>query len=224
MAVPVKEPRGDTRQRLLTVAAHLFRTKGYAATSTREIARHLRIQTASLYHYIRSKDQLLFEIARQGLEELEAEVRPIVFSALPPLEKLRRFIETHVTIILRYRDKHAVMLAELNALPARSRRAVVALRDRYEGLVARVLEEGQAAGVVRADLPVRYLRLALLNLLNWSIFWFRPDGPLAPDEVGRMLSSVFIDGVAVGASRPGGGGGLRGRAARGSDGTPAPGG
>jgi len=175
----------------------MFRTKGYAATSIRDLANRLGIRNASLYHYIRTKDELLFEIARQALEQLQAEVRPIVLSDLPPLEKLRRFIETHTAVILREQDKHAAMLTQLGALPPARRKAIVRLRDGYEDLVALVLEEGQQRGVIRADIPAKYLKLALFNLLNWSIFWFRPNGPLAPAGLGKILAEIYLGGIAA---------------------------
>lgn len=183
------------QERLLEVAAHLFRTKGYAAASIRDIAKALRLESSSLYHYIDSKEELLFKICIQSLDELMEKVEPIVLSDLPPVEKLRRFIGAHTDVILRDRDKHAVMLFELKALSPRRRRAIVQLRDRYEGLVLRVVEEGQRAGLLRQDLPARYLKLALLNLLNWSIFWYRPNGPLGSSEIGELLGEVFLQGV-----------------------------
>jgi len=187
--------RTNSRERLLEAAARLFRTKGFSATGIRAIAAQLGIRNASLYHYIHTKDELLSEIAQQAIEELEAKVKPIALSELPPAEKLRRFIEQHVTAILQERDKHAVMLTQLSALPASRRKAIIELRDRYEDLVARVILEAQEAQVIRRDVPVRYLKLALLNLLNWSIFWYKPGGSLTPSAIGEMLASMFLEGA-----------------------------
>ena len=49
--------------------------------------------------------------------------------------------------------------------------------------------------MVRRDIPGKYLALALLNLLNWTIFWYRPEGELSPDELAVMLSMVFVEGA-----------------------------
>ncbi|MDR7433888.1 MAG: TetR/AcrR family transcriptional regulator [Armatimonadota bacterium] len=191
----MKRAGEDRNKHLLRIAARLFRTKGYAATSVRDIARALRLESSSLYHYIDSKEELLYRICVQSLDELMEKVEPIVFSPLPPLEKLQRFIETHVDAILEDRDRHAVMLFELRSLSPRRRKAIVQLRDRYEQLVLRMVEEGQQAGLLRQDLSARYLKLALLNLLNWSIFWYRPHGPLDSSAVGGLLGEVFLHGV-----------------------------
>ncbi|MDR5683218.1 MAG: TetR/AcrR family transcriptional regulator [Armatimonadota bacterium] len=185
----------NNHRRLLDAAARLFRAKGYAATGIRDLSRALRMETASLYHYMDGKEGLLYEIARRSQEDLAAAVAPIVVSDRPPLEKVRSLMTTHMTIVLRDRDKYAVLLSELKALSPRRRAAIVRLRDAYERMVDHVLAEGQGCGVLRTDVPVRYLRLALLNLLNWSIYWYRPNGPLTPEALAAVLSAVFLDGA-----------------------------
>lgn len=187
--------RGTNRDRLLEVAARLFHAKGYSATSIRDLARALGLETASLYHYMDSKESLLYEIARRCQERLLEAVEAVVRSPRPALDKLRDFVRVHVTWMIQDRDAYAVLLSEMKSLSGRRRQALVRLRDAYEERLMRVLEEGQQQGVVRADVPVRYLRLALLNLLNWTLYWYRPDGPLGPAELAELLTSVFLDGV-----------------------------
>ncbi len=187
--------RRTNRERLLVVSAHLFRTKGYSATSIRDIAKRLRMRNSSLYHYVRSKDELLLEIARQALNDLEVEIKQVLGAGPATAGTLRDLIETHVTRILEEQDKHAAMLTQLNALSPPRRKTIIQLRDRYEDLVLGVLEKAQQAGEIRGDIPAKYLKLALLNLLNWSIFWFRPSGPLRPREIGHILATVFLEGV-----------------------------
>jgi len=43
--------------------------------------------------------------------------------------------------------------------------------------------------------PARSLTLALLSLLNWPIFWFRPDGRLTPEALADLLASLFLEGA-----------------------------
>ena len=67
--------------------------------------------------------------------------------------------------------------------------------DEYEALVCETLERAQATGSVRRNVTPRNLTLALLSLLNWPIFWFRPDGELTPEALADLLASLFLDGV-----------------------------
>ncbi len=192
---PLRSDRRAKSARLLEVAARLFHAKGYSATSIRDLAKALGLETASLYHYMDSKEALLYEIARRCQERMLDAVEPVVASPKPALEKLREFVTVHVRGMLQDRDAYAVLLSEMKSLSGPRRAALVRLRDAYEERLVRLLEEGQAQGVVRSDVPARTLRLALLNLLNWTLYWYRPEGPLSPEALAELLTSVFLDGV-----------------------------
>jgi hypothetical protein len=63
--------------------------------------------------------------------------------------------------------------------------------------VRSVLDEAQAAGALRQDVPVKYLCLALLGLLNRVLVWFRPNGPLSPDQIGVLFATIYLTGAAA---------------------------
>jgi len=191
---PVDKP---TAERLLNAAAALFAKKGYAATSTREIAALLRIQKASLYYHIESKEDLLYDISKSSLEQIRSDVEAAVRSVSDPLEKTRTLIRTHIVSMLRDQEKHSATLSEMRALSKDRLAHVIALRDTYEELVRSVLQEGQSAGALRGDIPVKYLRLILLGLVNRVEVWYRPGGPLAPGDLGELLAAIFLNGAAA---------------------------
>lgn len=180
---------------MLEAAATLFGQKGYAATSTRELAAALGIQSASLYHHIGSKDDLLFRVCTNSIERIRESTERAIASEKEPLALIRAVIEAHVRTSLADQAAHATMLSELRSLGTERRVEVVALRDEYEALVRETVAGAQAAGIVRRDVTARNLTLALLSLLNWSIFWFRPDGELTPTDLSDLLASVFLEGV-----------------------------
>ena len=180
---------------MLDTAAKLFWTKGYASATTREIAELLGVRKASLYHHINSKEDLLFEISVNSLEHITRGVAAAVEGICDPVERVRTLIHAHVASMIADQDKHSVMLTEMRALSPERRAQVVAMRDDYERLIAGVLEGACVAGALRSDVPVKYLALSLLNLLNWSIFWFQRDGDLSPDQFARYLATVYLGGA-----------------------------
>lgn len=188
-------PRTSTSERLLDTAAKLFWTKGYASTTTREIAELLGVRKASLYHHINNKEDLLFQISLNSLERIIRDVRTAMEGRDDQLERVRNLVHAHITSMIADQDKHSVMLTELRALSPIRRKRIVALRDEYEQLVVSVLDEACAAGVLRADIPVKYLSLSLLNLMNWSIFWFQSDDELSPDRLADYLTTVYLAGA-----------------------------
>ncbi|MHB8618531.1 MAG: TetR/AcrR family transcriptional regulator [Chloroflexota bacterium] len=195
MVMAAQGARESTADRLLATAAALFRTKGYAASTTRELAALLGIQNASLYHHIGKKEDLLSDICVDSLRRIDQQVREAIAREDSPVGRLRALAVTHVNTALADRDQHATMLADLRALSPDRRSEVVKLRDAYEKLVRETIADGQAVGAARSDVPAKYLALGLLNLLNWSIFWFNPEGELSAQELGAILTTIFLDGV-----------------------------
>jgi AcrR family transcriptional regulator len=191
----VKRDGAATAKELRDVAAQLFWEKGYAATTTRELADALGVQKASLYYHIRSKEDLLHDICIESLNNISAAVTAAVAYEGDPLARVRALIRAHVFAMLRDKEKHATMLTELEALSPGRRAEVVALRAEYEGLVRGVLAHAQDAGALSREMTAKELELGLLNLLNWTIFWYRPEGELTPDRLVELFEHLYLRGA-----------------------------
>jgi TetR/AcrR family transcriptional regulator, cholesterol catabolism regulator len=185
-----------TAGRLLILAAELFRQKGYGLTTTRELASRLGIQKASLYHHMRGKEDLLFAISVESLQRIAAAVTAARDAAAPD-QRLHAMIMAHLGTALQDQDMHTTMLIELRALSEERQKEVRAQRDAYQDLLRSVISDDQSAGRLRTDIGAEYLTLALLNLLNWTIFWFAAGGERTTDELAAMMSTIFLDGARV---------------------------
>lgn len=183
-----------TAERLLRVAAALFREKGYAATTTRELSDRLHIQKASLYHHIRGKEDLLLVICQESLRRITTAVTSAAARATPE-HRLHDMVVAHVRSVLADRDLHTTMLTDLRSLSPARQHDVLALRDSYEKLFTDTIRAEQAAGRIRTDVDARGLTLSLLNLLNWTIFWYDPNGSRSADGIAEMLASIYFDGA-----------------------------
>jgi predicted methyltransferase MtxX (methanogen marker protein 4) len=71
------------------------------------------------------------------------------------------------------------------------------MRDRYEAMVRGTIAQGQAAGVLTEAFSAHELTLSLLNLLNWTIFWYSPEGVDSAERIDELFRSVFLEGVAA---------------------------
>lgn len=192
---------GSSAGRMLAAAASLFRTRGYAATSTRDLAKALGIQSASLYYHIRKKEDLLYALSVDGLERLIDEVEAAIADVDDPVDRIRAFIHVHMTRALADRDKHAATLFELRSLSGPRRARVIELRDSYQAIATRLISKAQHAGAFRRDISAKLLTLALLNLLNWSIFWYQPGRGSSPEKLSDVLGSIFLEGTLIGRRR-----------------------
>jgi AcrR family transcriptional regulator len=184
-----------TLDRALSVGAQLFAEKGYAATTTRELSRALGITNGTFYHYFSSKEELLVRICQHSINTMTRSVQ----DAMENVETgagLKRLIGAHVASMLSEQDLHKTMLTEIRSLSGEYLNRVVKLRDDYEHLVRSAIQSEQDAGRVREDLSASVLTLLLLNMLNWTILWYKPTGPLDEQALADMMVTTFIDGAA----------------------------
>ena len=186
----------STNSKLLATAAQLFWAKGFAATSTRELAEGLGIQKSSLYHHIKSKEDLLYEISIRSLDHIHQAVLGAIATSSVEV-RLQAVIHAHLLTALSERDMHATMLTELRSMSADRRKDVLARRNGYERMLIEVVRVEQAAGRLRPDIDSHLATLALLNLLNWTIFWYREDRGQTIAELADFFHSTFVHGNGV---------------------------
>jgi TetR/AcrR family transcriptional regulator, cholesterol catabolism regulator len=195
--MPTAQSDTPTVDRLLDTAAELFWEKGFAATTTREIAAALRIQQASLYYHMASKEDLLYQIFGSSLHQFLVDVPAAVHQVRDPRERIRVLIRVHLVTLLKYQKRNMTMLTELRALSPRHRAEVIELRERYSDFTRSSLRDAQAADAIRSDIPTAYLSLALLNMLNWTARWFRENLDPPPDQVAEVFFKLYLQGAAL---------------------------
>ena len=190
-------PDNPSLSRALDAAVGLFSRKGYAATSTREVAKLLGIQKATLYYHVDSKEDLLFLICQSSLTEIRNDVETAIQGGSDPLERVQTLICSHIESLLRDEAEHSTTFTEMHALSEQRFGQIMKLRDGYEHLVRSVLRDAQEAGVLRQDIDAKYLCLALLGIMNRVTVWYRRGGPLSPQQVGRLLGVLFLSGASA---------------------------
>jgi AcrR family transcriptional regulator len=175
--------------------ARLFSEKGYSETTTRELAAAMDVTNGTFYYYFPSKEDLLRQISETALAEITAAVTSATSEVASGTEAVTRLIHAHVKTIVESRHAHTTMLTELRALSGEHRVSVIAARRRYEQLVHGVLAAAQDDGSLKTDIEIELLTLLLLNLLNWTIFWYRPDMAMTGEEIADRMVTLFLHGV-----------------------------
>lgn len=177
-------------------AARIFHEKGYDATSIQDIADAVGILKGSLYYYIDTKEDLLFEVIKAAHEKGVRDVAAWRDTTAPPAMKLRAAIEGHVTSNLENIAEVGVFFQDFRSLSPERRAEIVKDRDFYDRNLLELVEQGQEAGEFNADLDPKMAVMAMLGMMNWVYQWYRPDGPLSPREIASAFADLLLGGLA----------------------------
>lgn len=184
------------RQQIEDAASKLFRERGYAATSVRDIAQALDMQGGSLYAHVASKEDVLWAIVSRAADRFNAEVGPTATTTAPPAVRLRQMIRGHVEVVTSAQRDAAVFLHEWRFLSLNRREQMAQRRDAYEALFRQVIGEGIAAGAFRVADP-RITATAILSALNGIASWYRPGGGLSASEIADQYADLFLRALAI---------------------------
>jgi len=180
------------RSDLAREAARLFAEKGYHGTSTRELAEAMGVQKGSLYAHIESKQDLLWEIARDGAEAFHAALDAIP-EDVPAVEKIRLALAAHLRVIAEQLDVATVFVREWRYLAGERRETFLAERRRYEERIRDLFREGRELGELRSDLDEGMAALLFLSAANWAYTWLQPGRDTA--ALADRFYALLVDGM-----------------------------
>ena len=185
-----------TRQaQIFETVARIFCEKGFDKASMGDISSAMGLTKAGIYHHIRSKEELLYEIMSYGMDLFEEKVFNRVTRIDDPLERLRATLKGHVLLVTRDRPKEiTVILHESNALKGRYRDRIDARKKRYVTFLEKTFRDLVRTGAARRIDP-SVAAFAMLGMINWIYQWYRPGGRLDEDALAEALADTFLGGV-----------------------------
>jgi TetR/AcrR family transcriptional regulator, cholesterol catabolism regulator len=183
--------RQRRRQELIEIACDVFADKGFDGATLQDIADQFGVLKGSLFHYIQSKDDLLFEIIDGVYAGAEDAIWSIARADGTAVSRLRRLIVAYVRYVTDHQPAITVWLHDLNSLdPARS--AVIRAREEHNRRrLVDLITQAQQEGGVRPDADPRIVGFALLGSMNWVHRWFGPHGQSA-EEIGQEFSRIYL--------------------------------
>jgi TetR/AcrR family transcriptional regulator, cholesterol catabolism regulator len=180
----------NRRKELIRIAARLFVVEGFDRTTVRMMAKDMGIKSGSLFHHFRDKQEILCAVIEEGMHNALALARHALSEAEDtPRARLDAMVRAHLQTLLTDRNAHVVALYEWRRLDDESRSHLVHLRDAYEALWKKVIDDALEAGLVCGDsLSVRRF---VLGALNWTVRWYDPEGPRSPESLARELVAMI---------------------------------
>src|SRR4051812_49323505 len=180
------------RSELTRQAARLFAEKGYHGTSIGDLAAALGVQKGSLYSHIESKQDLLYEIVRDGVRAF-TEALDAVPEDLPAVEKIRLALRAHLRVVSEQLDVATVWMREWRYLDEQRRAWFVEERRAYEDRIRALFREGRELSELRTDLDEASAALLFLSAANWAYTWLRPGRDT--DELADRFYALLVEGM-----------------------------
>lgn len=181
----------------MEVAARLFRERGYDVTSMQDIADEMGILKGSVYHYVRTKEDLLWMVVAPPLRELVDQATVVLNAPGRSVEeRLRDAIHAHArSFETHYPHMFVIIRENGETLSPKRRREFDAMRDEYMSLWLQTISGGVHSGELRGDLDARLAVHAVFGMLNWMFRWFTLGRRLTPDAVAEEFAGIFMRGI-----------------------------
>ncbi len=180
-------PRG----RILSAAAHLFRDRGFDRTTVRDIAATVGIQSGSIFHHFKSKDDILYSVMEEVIRFNTERMRQAVETGGTALEQLRNLVLAELTATIG--DTHeamSVMVREWRCLSADHQQRALALRDIYEEFWLTTLAALHRQGAFRTDPFI--MRRLLTGMIGWAPNWFNNNRHLSVAGLAEIIVARVV--------------------------------
>ncbi|GIK82692.1 MAG: TetR family transcriptional regulator [Alphaproteobacteria bacterium] len=177
----------DRRRHIIIESARLFATKGFDATSMREIASRTGVLAGSLYYYFESKEELFVEVHTEGMKVLTEAVDSAIAGLDDPWDQLEAAAAAHCRALVESREMLVLVVPTLPAGLAPYRSQLIRQRDEYERKFGRIIDRLNLHPSIDRDV----MRLHILGALNWVQVWYRPGSRLSITEVAKQIIGLL---------------------------------
>jgi AcrR family transcriptional regulator len=191
VTVATLEPR---MRQIVNEAARLFNRHGYHLVTMDDIATAVGLQKPSLYHYVRSKDEILALIHRELIDVAVSRLRQRTTKKLSPEERLHAIMTDLLELNATHPGHVRVFFEHHRELPLREQRSIREERDAYAELVEAAIRDGIAAGRFRR-VNARIATFAFFGMSNWAYQWFQSAGPLRANEIADIFAELLLNGL-----------------------------
>lgn len=187
--------KGPVPERLLGAATRLFAERGYEGTSVQAIVAAAGVTKGAMYHYFGSKDDLLYEVYARVLRMQTEHLVEISGRAEPVSDRVHAAAADVIVTSINNLDDTVIFFRSMHQLGAEKQRTVRAERRKYHEIFRSMIEQGQAEGTFRTDVPADLVIDFYFGSVHHLSTWYRKGGPLTGADVGRHFADLLISSL-----------------------------
>lgn len=192
-ASPKRGRPGYDRDQVLAVAVKIFNERGYDATSVADLAAALGLTKSALYHHVDSKSAILELALNEALDALESAADTAVAQHPLAADQLRSIVRGAVRVLTEKLPSVTLLLRVRGNGPVEE--AALRRRRAFDQRVTAIVAEAQREGLIRDDVDPAVATRLIFGMINSVVEWYRPGGPVDPDELGEDILRVSLDGL-----------------------------
>jgi TetR/AcrR family fatty acid metabolism transcriptional regulator len=186
----------DKHRQIIDAAVRVFARNGYYNSRVSDIAREAGVASGTIYLYFRTKDEILVSLFREKMAAWVAFVRTEIAGEPDALAKIRRLVALHFSVLEKDPALAEVVQVELRQGHKFFHGASAHEVSAYFELIGSVLEEGQAAGVIRRDLPLKIATKVLFGAMDQvATSWVLGKRKYRLSDAAETVAAVFLRGV-----------------------------
>jgi AcrR family transcriptional regulator len=191
-----RRSRKKRDEEVLDAAAKVFSERGYADASVQDVADELGILKGSLYHYIRTKEDLLFWL----LEDVHRDVEEILdgvaeAEGLGPLERIELYVRRQVIYNLENLQRISIYYHDLDRLSEVRHKRIRDRRAAHSRFITDLISQAQAQGLANPDLDARLLANCVFATIIWNYRWYKPRGGASREKVADVSAQFALNGL-----------------------------
>jgi AcrR family transcriptional regulator len=188
-----EQVRSGKREAVLRMAAQVFNERGFAASTLDEVAERLKITKPTLYYYVKSKDEILYECVRMGLTMLQEAIQTAGASGGSALDKLVVAMRKYAEIVTMDFGMCLIRVGE-DPLPLESQRKLRRIKAAIDQEFRELIRQGIGEGSINNCDP-KITAFALAGALSWIGRWYRPGGDLSPPQIAEHFIALLVNGL-----------------------------
>jgi len=193
MLRPMTHNRGaDLPGHLVAVATRLFAERGFEGTSVQAVVEAAGVTKGAMYHYFTSKEDLLHEVYGRVLRMQMEHLERYAEAGGPAGDRVHAAAVDVVVTSIENIDDTVIFFRSLHQLSDAKRAQVRAERRRYHERFRGLVEEGQASGELRADVPADLVVDYFFGAVHHLGTWYRSGGAMGPEEIGRHFADLLL--------------------------------
>jgi AcrR family transcriptional regulator len=181
-------------EEIYRVIARLFAYRGYHSTSMREIARELGMNQSSLYHYFTSKQDILFTLMNDAMDDVLAILEETSSMDLLPEDKLNRVLGFYTQYYAGDQERLILLINEMNSLDEEYRSILVGKQKQYVQLIKSILNELAEQGKIKQIDPA-IATFAFFGMVHYTTKWYHKGGPVSLDQLANSFVEIFTKGI-----------------------------